>query len=127
MLKDKIWLFFKPCYHSSLKDSEVFYEHIHPSAQNLTNLVSLDLKLHNRYCQHCWKNINKSYVMFHNYLNFQIYCSIKSQLILKGHFVFFNSSKRRKKKICHSRLCQKFEFSSSFFGRIEDTKNTFRN
>jgi hypothetical protein len=52
---------------------------------------------------------------------------IKGQIISKGHFVFFNSSKKRTKNFCPSRLGQEFEFSSSFFGRIEDTKKTFWN
>ena len=51
----------------------------------------------------------------------------KSQLISKVHFVFFNSSKNQMKNFSPSRLGQKFEFSSSFFGIIEDTKKTFRN
>ena len=51
----------------------------------------------------------------------------KGHLISKGHFDFFNSSKKRIKKICPSRLGQKFDFSSLFFGRIVDTKKTFRN
>ena len=45
----------------------------------------------------------------------------KGQLLLKGLFGVFNSSKKRTK------LGQKLKFSSSFFGRIEDTKMTFRN
>ena len=79
----------------------------------------------------------------------------KGQLISKGIFDFFNSPKKRTKNLCSSRLgqkinifkfvfrenspkkrtkylCstrlgQKFKFSSSLFGRIEDTKNTFQN
>ena len=39
----------------------------------------------------------------------------KGPLILKGHFVVFNSLKNRTKNFCPSRLGQKFEFSSSFF------------
>ena len=50
----------------------------------------------------------------------------KGQLILKGLFGFFNSSKKRTKSFCPSRLGQKFEFSSLFFGRIEDTQISFR-
>ena len=53
--------------------------------------------------------------------------NVKGQLISKGHFVFFNTPKKRTKTFCPSRLGQKFEFSSSFFGRIGDTKKTFRN
>ena len=49
-----------------------------------------------------------------------------SQLISNENSGFFNSSKKRTKNLCPSRLGQKFEFSSSFFGRIEDTKKTFR-
>ena len=51
----------------------------------------------------------------------------KGQLISKCLFGFFNSSKKQTKDFCLSRLRQKLEFSSSFFGRIEDTKRTFRN
>ena len=50
----------------------------------------------------------------------------KGQLISKGLFVFFNSSKKRTKNFCPSRLGQKLTLSSSFFGRIEDTKISFR-
>ena len=58
----------------------------------------------------------------------QIICiEIKGQLISEGHFGFFNSSKKQTKHFCLSRLGQKFAFLSWFFGRIEDTKNTFRN
>ena len=39
----------------------------------------------------------------------------KGQLISKGLFCVFNSSKKRTKIICPSRLGQKFKFSSSFF------------
>ena len=49
----------------------------------------------------------------------------KGQLISKGHFGFFNSPKKRTKNFCPSRLGQKFEFSSSFFGRNGDNKKTF--
>ena len=51
----------------------------------------------------------------------------KGHLISNGHFVFFNFPKKRTKNFCPSRLGQKFEFSSSFFGRIGDTKKVFRN
>ena len=51
----------------------------------------------------------------------------KGQIISKGLFCFFNSSKKRTKNFCPSRLGQKLEFSSSFFGRIENTKMSFRN
>ena len=50
----------------------------------------------------------------------------KGQLISKGLFGFFNSSKKRTKNFCPSRLGQKLKFSSSFFGRIEDIKIYFR-
>ena len=53
--------------------------------------------------------------------------SDKGQLISKGLFCVFNSSKKRTKNLCPGRLGQKLKFSSSFFGRIEDTKKTFRN
>ena len=51
----------------------------------------------------------------------------EGQLISKGHAGFFSSPKKRTKNICYTRQEQKFEFSSSFFGRIGDIKNTFRN
>ena len=50
----------------------------------------------------------------------------KGQLISKGHFDFFNSPKKRTKNFCPSSLGQKLTFSSPFFGRIEDTKISFR-
>ena len=49
----------------------------------------------------------------------------KGQLISKGLFVF-NSSKKRTKNFCPSRLGQKLKISSSFFGRMEDTQISFR-
>ena len=61
----------------------------------------------------------KTYVASH--------CNTKGQLISKGLFGVFNSPKKRTKNVCLSRLGQKFEFSNSFFGRIKDTKKTFRN
>ena len=51
----------------------------------------------------------------------------KGQLISKGLLGFFNSPKKRTKNFCPNRLGQKFEFSSSFYGGIGDTKKTFRN
>ena len=53
------------------------------------------------------------------------WCS-KGQLISKCLFGAFNSSKKRTKNFGPSRLGQKFEFSRLFFGRIEDTKISFR-
>ena len=50
----------------------------------------------------------------------------KGQLISKGNFCVFNSPKKRTKKFYPSRLGQKLTFSSSFFGRIKDTKISFR-
>ena len=44
---------------------------------------------------------------------------VKGQLILKGLFGVFNSPKKRTKDV--------FEFSSSLFGRTEDTKKAVRN
>ena len=44
-----------------------------------------------------------------------------------GKNCHFSSPKKRTKNVCPSRLGQKFEFSSSFFGRIEDTRKAFRN
>ena len=35
MLKVKTCLFLKPCFYSNLKDTEVFFEHIHPYALSL--------------------------------------------------------------------------------------------
>ena len=52
--------------------------------------------------------------------------NFKGQLISKGLFGFFNSPKKRTKNFCSSRLGQKLTFSSLFFGRIEDTKISFR-
>ena len=42
-------------------------------------------------------------------------------------FGVFNSSNKRTKNFCPSRLGQKLKFLGSFFGRIEDTKMSFRN
>jgi hypothetical protein len=50
----------------------------------------------------------------------------KGQLISIGLFGFFNSSEKQNKKFCPTRLGQKLKFSSSLFGRIEDTKIFFR-
>ena len=52
--------------------------------------------------------------------NKEIQKSSKGQLISKGLLDFFNSSKKRTKKFCPSRVGQKLTFSSSFFGRIVD-------
>ena len=49
----------------------------------------------------------------------------KGQLISKGLFIFFNSLKKQMKHFCPGRLGQKLTFSSSLFGRIEDTKIFF--
>ena len=65
-----------------------------------------------------------SVISFYGYVCFFL---PKGQLISKGHFGIFNSPKKRTKNFYPSRLGQKFEFSSSFFGRIGDTKKTFRN
>ena len=51
--------------------------------------------------------------------------SPKGQLLSKGLFCDINSSKKRTKKFCLSRQGQKLKFSSSFPGRIEDTKRHF--
>ena len=45
---------------------------------------------------------------------------------MKGLSCFFNSSKRRTKNFFSSRLGKNKKKSSSFFGRIEDTKISFR-
>ena len=50
----------------------------------------------------------------------------KGQLISKGLLSSFNSSKKRRKNFCPSRLGQKLNISSSFFGRIEVTKISLR-
>ena len=50
----------------------------------------------------------------------------KGQSILKGLFGFFHSPKKRMKNFCPSGLGQKLKRSSSFLGRIEDTKISFR-
>ena len=44
----------------------------------------------------------------------------KGQIISKGLFGVFNTSKKRTKNFCPSRLGQKIEFSSSFFERIDE-------
>ena len=57
-------------------------------------------------------------------------CSVEitiGQLISKCLFSFFNSSKKRTKNLCTSRLGQKSWYLSSFFERIEDIKKTFWN
>ena len=51
----------------------------------------------------------------------------KGQLISKGLFDFFNSSKKWTKNCCPSRLGQKSTFSSSFFGRIERFTGLYKN
>jgi hypothetical protein len=50
----------------------------------------------------------------------------KGQIISVENFGAFNSSKKRTKNVCPSRLSQKSKFSSSFFGRIDDTKIPFQ-
>ena len=55
------------------------------------------------------------------------YVGVKGQLFSKGLLGVFNSPVKRTKNVYLSKLGQKFEFSSSFFGRIEDTKKAFRN
>ena len=54
----------------------------------------------------------------------EISSKTNGQIISKGNFGLFNSSKKRTKNVCPSRLGQKFKFSSSFFGRI-DTNISF--
>ena len=54
------------------------------------------------------------------------YAPIKGQFISKGRFGFLNSSKKRTKlTILSKEVAQDNEFRS-FFGRIEDTINCFR-
>ena len=57
---------------------------------------------------------------------FSLHWFSKGQFISKGLLGFFNSPKKRTKNFCPSRLGQKLTFSSSFSGRIEDTKISFR-
>ena len=63
-------------------------------------------------------------------LLFDINCINESEylvkLISKGLYWDFNSSKKRTKNFCSSRLEEKLKFSSSFFGRVEDYKKKFR-
>ena len=73
------------------------------------------------------RNRLQCYSKSHFMLFFQLFHFAKGQLISKGHFGFFNSPEKRTENFCTSRLGQNFEFSSSFFGRFEDTKKTFRN
>ena len=58
---------------------------------------------------------------------FSLHWFSKGQLISKGILGFFNSPKKRTKNFCPSRLGKKLKFSSLFYGRIEDTKISFRN
>ena len=51
---------------------------------------------------------------------------LKVSYFRNGFLFFFNSPKKQTKNFCPSRLGQKFTFSGSFFGRIEDTKISFR-
>ena len=51
----------------------------------------------------------------------------EDQLISKGFLDFFQFFQKWSKNFCRSRLGQKLKFLSSFFGRIEDTKNKFWN
>jgi hypothetical protein len=67
--------------------------------------------------------------LFNNPIVYLIGCRTsyaKGQVISKGLFDFFNSSKKRTKNFCPSSLGQKPKLSSSFFGRIEDTKISFQ-
>jgi hypothetical protein len=50
----------------------------------------------------------------------------KGQIISEENFRASNSSEKRTKNFCPSRLGQNCEFSSLAFGRIEDTKISFR-
>ena len=54
------------------------------------------------------------------------YLSTKGQLISKELFSFFNSPNKETINFCPSRQGQKLTFSSSFLGRIEDIKTSFR-
>ena len=51
----------------------------------------------------------------------------KGQLISKGHFGVFNSSKKTNLKALFLPYSTGAELFRSFFGRIENTKKTFRN
>ena len=97
-----------------------------------------------KYCSVCTKMLHKTKVKkLKNYeiLNFWtlnmhfelaiethliVFCSTKGQTITKANYGFFNSSKKRTKLTILSREdAQDSEFRS-FFGRIEDTINCFR-
>ena len=69
------------------------------------------------------KSFNVKAFFHYNIWPPQVEWPSKGQLISKGHF-FFNSPTKRTRNFCPSRLEQ---FSSSFFGKIGDTKKTFRN
>ena len=53
-------------------------------------------------------------------------CVAKGHLISKGHFGFFNSSKKERKMSAPVDYGKNLNFQV-FFGRIEDTKKAFRN
>ena len=50
----------------------------------------------------------------------------KGQIILEEIVMLSILQKKRTENVCNSRLGQKSKFSSSFFGRIDDTKIPFR-
>ena len=52
--------------------------------------------------------------------------STKGQLISKGLFGSFNIPKKRTQNVCPNRLGEKLTLPTSFFGRVEDTKISFR-
>ena len=79
-----------------------------------------------------WNAIWQYFVSMRLYLAMLFILSIhtllnKGQLISKGNFGVFNSSKKRTKKFCPSKLGQKLKVSGLFFGRIEDIKISFPN
>ena len=53
------------------------------------------------------------------------HCGTKGQIMSKGHFGVFNSSKKRTKNFCPSRLGQEFKFSSSFLEELKTPKFPF--
>ena len=73
----------------------------------------------------CSRKVFFIFLLFFFTLNFSL-VRAKGQLILKGLYGFFSSPKKWTKNFCSSSLGQKLTFSSSFFGRIEDTKISFR-
>ena len=96
--------------------------------------VHLDPNNSKKFCLGCHKNLWNlgitSVMIFSIHTTLIIECIhafTKGQLISEGLVCVFNSSEKRTKNFCPSRQGQKLKFSSSFLGRIEDTKMFFRN